>query len=376
MSKVIIILGLFNKYAPDKQLMTIRNTDTSKRPQNTADEYAYAQFCNEAKEQAGIGTQDAMRKNIFVDLHRMGLIERYSNNKSAIETLSRCKVKYVSLTDQGVRLITEKNELSQYYIFSKGIDKLLGGYINIILNMLRDEEYKLSKKISIYEFMFFVSAIGTDTTFNISTDKCVELIKSYRNLTSIQRRNVIEQLKTNLRPKNFSGNKNSKRDYHNWHNKAAQVYTLLNQTVYFDIRDETLFLRKHFGKNSCIEIEQPNRLDRSLNEKYQYFINHKVKKTKGFELHHVVPLAWSESIYQFKLLDNWLNMVYIDALSHARITQNRNRNVVMSFNGSNLLLKDHEENEVNLEKDKNILYEVERKQDMLSYNGKLLHSIK
>lgn len=51
------------------------------RPHNTEEEGIYAEFCNEAKNLVEIGTQDAMRKNLFVDLHRMGLIERYDKNK-------------------------------------------------------------------------------------------------------------------------------------------------------------------------------------------------------------------------------------------------------------------------------------------------------
>jgi len=79
---------------------------------------------------------------------------------------------------------------------------LLGGYIDTILDILRDKEYEIDK-ISIYEYMFFVSAIGVEYEFNINADKAVELIKEYRRLTPIQRRSVIETLKMELKPKNF-----------------------------------------------------------------------------------------------------------------------------------------------------------------------------
>lgn len=372
MEKIVTILTLFNKYAQNKGLMVIRTADISKRPNNTAEEQTYAQFCNEAKAQAGIGTQDAMRKNLFVDLHRMGLIERYDKNKVPTDPLSKQSVKYVSLTDQGLKLIEAKTLLDKFFIFSKGVDQLLGGYIDVLLNLLRDTEYNL-EKISIYEFMFFVSAIGTETTFNINTDKCVELIKEYRNLSSIQRKSVVEQLKEKLKPKNYSGTKTAKRDFHNWHNKAKQVFSILDQTVYFEARGETLFLKK--GQNSYSGEEQPTRLDRSLNEKYQYFVNHKIEKVEGFELHHVVPLAWSESIHQFKLLDTWKNMVYIDAFSHAKITQNRNRNVVMSASGDDLRLKDYSDKEVYLKIKENIVYDIQKQTTMLNYNDELLKTV-
>ncbi len=372
MEKIVTILTLFNKYAPNKDLMIIRTADISKRPNNTAEEQTYAQFCNKAKAQAGIGTQDAMRKNLFVDLHRMGLIERYDKNKVPTDPLSKQGVKYISLTDQGLKLIEAKTLLDKFFIFSKGVDQLLGGYIDVLLNLLRDAEYNL-EKISIYEFMFFVSAIGTETTFNINTDKCVELIKEYRNLSSIQRKSVIEQLKSKLRPRNYPGTKTAKRDFYNWHNKAKQVFSILNQTVYFEARSETLFLKR--GQNSYVGEEQPTRLDRSLNEKFQYFVNHNVEKVDGFELHHVVPLVWSENIYQFKLLDKWQNMVYIDAFSHARITQNRNRNVVMSASGKDLKLKDYGGKEIYLRNKDNIVYDSRKQTTMLNYNTELLKTV-
>lgn len=371
MKQIIDILTLLNKYAPNQSLMTIRTTDISKRPKNNPDEFIYAQFCNEAKQKAGIGTQDAMRKNLFVDLHRMGLIVRYNEDKEIIDPFSGQNVKFVSISNQGLKLIEAKTILDKYFIFSRGIDNLIGGYIDIILDILRDREYGIDK-ISIYEYMFFVSAIGTQSGFNINTDKAVELIKGYRNLTPVQRKSVIETLKIELNPRNYSGSKKNKKDFHNWHNKIAQIYHLLNQTVYFEVRGEQLVLKG--GKNSFSEAA--TRLDRSLNEKYQYFVKHEVDKTLGFELHHVVPLAWSENIHHFKMLDKWENMVYIDAFSHAKITQNKNRNIILGIVQNDLTLTDYSKNEVYLKYKKNILYTPTNKETMGDYNKELLHTIK
>jgi len=352
-------------------LLAIRTTDISKRPENCPNEFLYAQFCNEAKRKAGIGTQDAMRKNLFVDLHRMGLVKRYNKNKEVLDPFSRKNVKYVAISKQGLKLIKAKTILDKYFIFSKGMDSLLGGYIDIILDILRDKEYNIDQ-ISIYEFMFFVSAISAEASFNINTDKAVELIKEYRNLTPTQRKSVEETLKVELNPKNFFGSKLGKRDFHNWHNKATQVYYLLNQTVYFETRDEQLVLKE--GLNSFGDAA--TRLGRSLNEKYQYFATHKVAKTSGFELHHVVPLAWSENIHHFKMLDKWENMVYIDGFSHAKITQNKNRNVVLEIVKNDITLADYSKNEVYLKHNENILYKPANKEAMRVYNKDLLNTIK
>ncbi len=312
-----------------------------------------------------------MRKNLFVDIHRMGLIVRYDKNNIPIDPFSSQSIKYVSISKQGLKLIKAKNILDQYFIFSKGIDTLLGGYIDIILDILRDTEHSIDK-INIYEYMFFVSAIETDTSFNISIDEAVELIKEYRTLTSIQQKAVIETLKTELKPKNYSGSKINKRDFHNWHNKATQVYYLLNQTVYFEVRQERLVLKT--GKNSFVASDT-TRLNRSISEKYQYFEKHGIEKTIGFELHHVVPLAWSESVHHFKMIDKWENLVYIDAFSHAKITQNANKNVVLGILTNDIVLSDYNENEVYLKYIENILYKLENGTVMKKYNEELRNTI-
>ncbi|GAA9702145.1 hypothetical protein VN0009_04810 [Helicobacter pylori] len=62
----------------------------SKRPSNIIGEEVYAKvvdnICKSEMPQDNLGkknqvTQDSLRKNLFVDMHRMGLIERYNKNK-------------------------------------------------------------------------------------------------------------------------------------------------------------------------------------------------------------------------------------------------------------------------------------------------------
>jgi len=301
-----------------------------------------------------------MRKNLFTDYHRMGLIARYSKDKTETDPLSTQRVKYVSLSEQGLRLVEADLMDEQFFIFSRGVDRLLGGFINVLLRLLNDSDYRI-KKIDVFEFTFFVSAIGTRTTFDIDYATCVELIRSFRRLSRIQRRGVKETLAQRLKPENYSGDKTSQRDFHNWINKTEQIYHILNQTVYFAVHDKTLYLRR--GKV------------RSFGEKVQYFKNHGVNLRPGFELQHVVPLSWSESEEQFKLFDKWQNMVYISAFDHAQITQNQNRNVVMNADDGDLILSDFSDNHVYLKHRENILYSIDKQPIMLSYNKRLLQSV-
>ncbi len=375
MAEVFDILTIMNTYSPSKGLMRIRDTDLSKRPQNTPDEAIYARFCEKVKEKVGKGTQDSIRKNIFVDIHRMGLINRYTGDKVLLGAFAGGSVKYVSLSDDGLKFI-KSSLLNRAFLFTKALDVLLGGYAEISLELLKDEERHLGK-LTKYEFMFFVSAINTDTSFNITTAQCVELIKSYRLLARTQQRAVIETLKQKLQPELFSGNKTNKRDWHNWQNKIDQAYHLFKQTPYFDVAGAasdvlTLSTRRVVTKSGEV-LDLPKR---SIAEKFAYFTkNSGVKKTSGYELHHVVPLSWSDSPEQYKLFDTWKNMVYIDAYSHAKITQNRNRNINMSSNGSNLVLSDYDGNEVPLVWSRTILYNVANQPIMLGYNSELRTTI-
>ena len=60
--------------------------------------------------------------------------------------------------------------------------------------------------------MFFISAIGTNSSFNLTPQKCIELIKKYRDLSRIQKKSVVETLTTELQPEKFGGDKTSKRE--------------------------------------------------------------------------------------------------------------------------------------------------------------------
>ena len=373
MDEIYKTLTILDEYASDKQLMQIRDTDLKKRPQNTPDEQKYALFCEKVRAAVGKGTQDSIRKNIFVDLHRMGLIDRYDINKNVISPCEHRATKYVSLTSEGMKFIKEQDLLNRSFIFTKAIDILLGGYIEIALQLLRDPEYNI-KKIAKYEFMFFVSAVDSNTAFSITLEQCAELIQAYRRLDRWTQKKVIEILSDKLKPEYFQGNKTFQRDWYNWKNKIDQMYHLFAQSPHFDVVGDDLSLstRKITTKSG----ETVDVMKRSITEKDNYFNKKKKKKTSGFELHHVIPLAWAESPEQYKLFDKWENMVYIDAFKHAMITQNRNRNVEMRSNNNDILLFDHFGNVIELSYEKgNILYDPQNQKTMLDYNQELRNTL-
>lgn len=74
------------------------------------------------------------------------------------------------------------------------------------------------------------------------------------------------------------------------------------------------------------------------------------------------------------MLDKWENMVYIDAFSHAKITQNNNKNMRLNFNGDNAEFSDFSNNIVHCENHKNIKYDTKKQELMLDYNKSILDS--
>ena len=62
---------------------------------------------------------------------------------------------------------------------------------------------------------------------------------------------------------------------------------------------------------------------------------------------------------------------YIDAFSHAKITQNANKNVVLDILHEDMILSDYSKNKVYLSIQKNALYKMENGKVMKEYNVKL-----
>ncbi len=374
LEQITIILSTLNGYAPNHSLLRIRTTDLSKRPQNLPEELDYARMCDEIKSKVGIGTPDALRKNLFVDFHRMGLIDRYSKEKILTDPYKQTSIFYVSLTELGTQLISASPQ-EQHFIYSRAVNNFLPGYIDILIELLRSEDPAINQ-ITSKEFMYFVSAVNSGTSFTITLAECRDFLIHYKSLSPIQKRTIDAELQEKLDPSKFSGDKLDKRDFHNWKNKADQVFLVLSQTVYFDKNtngDLVLSQTKDlYGTGT--------KLKRSYNQKQQYFKNHTVGKRKGFELHHVVALATSKSLADFKALDFWKNMLYIDGKKHSELSQALNRHVYLNADNDGFLLTKYplgtsNNDEIKLIYDDNVVYNPTKQSVLLKYNKSLINGL-
>lgn len=184
---------------------------------------------------SGIGTINSLKKNFFVDFQRMGLLNRYDKEGTLIPFDKRGHIFYAQLTEIAIKLITTSSIAEKYKIFTDALDDLFSKEISDIAETLYYSKYR-NDPIGIYEFMLILS-----DDRDIDIDK-IGLIDSYRSLKRWQQRKAIELIKDYCNPDNFVGNKTTRRDFGNWKNESQQIFTLLKNTVYFDITPNSLRL--------------------------------------------------------------------------------------------------------------------------------------
>lgn len=371
---IVMLEELYNLVGTSR--MAIRTADLSKRPNNIPDEAVYATYTSNVVHKMGRGTQDTIRKNHFVDFHRMGFIDRFDANGCEIDPYEKRSVKYVALTQLGVDIIKNKNNtFDKNFIYTKAIDRLSHGLANDLLNITINFE---QTNISIYEFMFFVSFMGEKlNNHTYSRGEVTEFVRQYRSMSKFQKSAVVNIVQEYCNPNNFAGDKTNKRDFGNWKNEAQQIFMLMNQTVLFEQGSgrysHLLFLKT--GDNSLFDTDA--KLRRSKKAKDDYFIKHEVSKTEGFELHHVIPLLMARNKLEFDSLDVWQNLIYIDGFTHSKISQANNKNIVMSFENNNIKLQAIARNISTIVciKDKNVIYSTNNMETMQRFNTNTLNSI-
>ena len=350
-------------------IMQIRDTDLKKRPWNTPGEKIYAKYVNNVNKKLGKCTQDSIRKNLFVDYHRMGLIKRYDNSGKLIKPFEVKHVKYVRLSELGLDFINSSDIFEQNMLYIKMINTLTNNLANDLLDILVGNSML---EIDVYDFMFFLSfngyKIGSKTYFY---DELIEYMIEFHNLPRAPKTAVVDLVKSYCQPSAFSGNKKNKKDFDNWKNEEQELFSLIGDTYFFECKDNKLYVK--VGKDAC--YEDKTKLRRSQIEKDEYFKKHGVGKTKGYELHHIVPLCNAKNRYEFNTLDCWENMIYIDGYNHSKISQTNNKNIVLDFDSSNnIVLRDPASilPEIKCEFGRDVKYNTSLKKTMSAFNKRVI----
>lgn len=371
---VEMIKTLFSKVGESQ--LKIRTKDISKRPYNLPDEKKYAEYVSEVNQKIGKGTQDSIRKNYFVDFHRMGLLYRFTENGAKIEPFENSlkTVTHVQLTSLAKELLNSlNNKLESYTIFTRCLDNLLQG----LATDMFDIQYEL-RHITIEEYTFFLSYARLDLNGHfVSLEDVVSFVKEYRSLPKAVKLEVVSIVRDYCNPTNFSGPKTDKRDYGNWVNESQQVFTLLDMTPYYSyVKNENKLIFMVDEKSIISSDSELLKLRRSLETKKDYFKKHLINPRYGFELHHIVPLLWAKNINEFYLLDKWENLLYIDGKSHAVISQRGNKHVILSFFKDDIDLSRPDGDIISLKKTENVIYNYQNKEVILKTNRELIQSFK
>lgn len=367
--EILVILQEIYGLCGDR-LLQIRTSDLSKRPYNIEGEEKYAELTTKIASNLGRCTQDSLRKNIFVDLHRMGLIDRFNAKKKQLNPFDNGTKKYIALTKFGIDFLQSTDIFTQNLFFTRALENLMQGFGEEILSIILELDKHYLTRDEVLFFATFLYQKLDSKTYNRSD--IISLIRDYRTLSKFQKQALNEKIKSYCEPKNFSGDKTQKRDFHNWINETQQILSLLTQMAYFEYNEHDVKLYIRTGTYGI--YEDNTKLKRSIKEKYLYFKKHNITKEKGFELHHIVPLCLATSRAEFQVIDKWENMVYIDAFSHAKITQNNNANMRLSFENDNANFSDFNDCIVHCENHTNIKYDTEKQELMLDYNKRILDS--
>jgi len=253
------ILAGINEVVADKIFRV--PTGDNKKGEQKPDCVEYYKIVKSVKKVAGVGTINSLKKNFFVDFQKLGLLRRFDKNKN--EITKRSGIYYAQLTPLAIKLVNS-SLVQQYKIFTDALDDLFETEITRLAETLYYSNYK-NTPIGIIEFMLILS----DDRPQISDDK-IDLINSYRALKPWQQKKATNLIKKYCNPKNFKGNKTKKRDFGNWKNESQQIFSLLKNTVYFDITQNSLKLNTGmYGIFTDTQIKR-----RGLGAKHEYFQQH------------------------------------------------------------------------------------------------------
>lgn len=321
---VINVLNVI-KNKVDDALFEIPRGDYSERENvkkyNIDDYQDFKQITNAVNLSVGRTTYNSIKKNFFVDFHRMGLITRYDKNKIPSDPYRRTTIHYASLTNEANKLLNATNIIKKHRIFTDVLDKnLFNSYLSELVDLIFNSQYK-DDVINIHEFMFIL----TDTTLN----NPIKLLDEYRKLKRYQKNKLLNLIQEYANPDNFDGSKTQKKDFHNWINETQQMFMLLKQTSYFQIDQNNQNIALNIGNYGIFSVDNIKRSDRP---KRKYFEIHKQRKVKDFELHHIIAISKSRNKQEVNLLDNVYNLIYLHKDKHLEITKKKNTHVYLSIN--------------------------------------------
>lgn len=327
--------------------------------------YTYYEIVDEVKRKTTKGTINSIKKNTFPDIARMGFLDRYDKNGIKIlENQTRSCVYSVGLSELGLKF-ARASSFEKIKLFTDGIDVLTRNTASELVEILYLNDFGIDS-IDILEYMYVLSDDRKEVYLNDKLDLLIE----YRKLSAYQKERVDDLLKAFCNPQNRKGynNKTLLRDYSNWKNESQQIFGLLANSTYFKVDNNRLILNT--GSLGLFD-EQTNRGEKA---KREYFIHHSMPKTKGYQLHHIVPFSKAKNKSDAITIDDFRNLIYLKNEKHLEFTTAGKENVILRHkeNDPNIIFLDFENSFILVDITKDALISAEMIAEIKKYNDILL----
>ncbi len=237
-------------------------------------------------------TPNSLKKNIFPDLDRMGLLPRTRVNKQWVAQLSA----------HG-KAVTTSDAFQQAELMASAYNRLVAPVAPAIAELC-----DRCQQVTTFEIMLFATDLAT------SVHEKEALIRSYRKLGLPKRLALHARGEALCRQMTVAsaGAKTEKRDWHNWWNQSKQIVSLLAYSSSFDVLDgEFVTLRGQASLGATTwrsrEVTQDALEWHGLAE-----------RPAGFDLHHVFPLAYVVHPTEVRLVDCKENLLCIRRAIHKK----------------------------------------------------------
>lgn len=327
--------------------------------------YTYYEVVNKIKEIVGKGTINSVKKNTFPDIARMGFLNRYDKDGVKIlEGSTRSSVYSVGLSDLGVKF-AEATAFDKIKLFTDGVDILTKNTASELVELLYLNDYGIDN-IDILEYMYILS----DDREGITTNDKLRLLLDYRRLSELEKNKLNDCLKMFCDPRNRKDfdNKTLLRDYSNWKNESQQIYVLLANSTYFKVEGNSLILNT--GNYGLFDAHA----NRGAKAKSEYFKNHKISKTNGYDLHHIVPFSKAQNKSDAVFVDDFKNLIYLKDKKHDEFTITGSKHVILKYtqNSPNILFMDFEDSFILVDITKDALFSESLLPTVKEYNQMLL----
>ncbi|MBO5091357.1 MAG: hypothetical protein J6C61_02635 [Clostridia bacterium] len=327
--------------------------------------HTYYQIVKEVKRKTSKGTINSVKKNTFPDIARMGFLDRFDKNGDKIpENQTRTGIHSVALSTLGVKF-AKATAFEKIKLFTDGIDVLTRNTASELVEILYLNDFGVDS-IGILEYMYILS----DDREGIYLNDKLDLLIEYRRLTDLEKTKVDYLLKAFCNPRNRKeySNKVLLRDYSNWKNESQQIFGLLANSTYFKVENDKLILNT--GNYGLFD----QRANRGEKAKIEYFKYHSMPKTKGYQLHHIVPFSKAQNKSDAASIDDFRNLIYLKDEKHLEFTTVGKENVIMKHkeNDPNVIFLDFEDSFIIVDVTKDALVSPQLLPEIKKYNDILL----